>query len=66
MRRSGSLVVVISHVFYGRQSRSQICSRAGVARSRVGHLDTGEAAAEFSKAKTEFSIHCLAKARCSD
>jgi hypothetical protein len=26
----------------------------------------GEAAAEFSKGMTEFSIHCLAKARCSD
>jgi hypothetical protein len=32
----------------------------------VGYLDAGEAAAEFSKAMTEFSIHCLAKARCSD
>jgi hypothetical protein len=32
----------------------------------VGYLDAGEAAAEFSKAMTEFSIHCLAEARCSD
>jgi hypothetical protein len=26
----------------------------------VGYLDAGEAAAEFSKAMTEFSIHCMA------
>jgi hypothetical protein len=32
----------------------------------MGHLDAGEAAADFSKAMTEISIHCLAKARCSD
>jgi hypothetical protein len=32
----------------------------------VGYLDAGEAVAEFSQAMTEFSLHCLAKARCSD
>jgi hypothetical protein len=35
-------------------------------RPLMSGLDAGEAAAEFSKAMTEFSIHCLAKARCSD